>query len=152
MVGESDPCRFYRLMIRWTGLAPWEFEFPSPGSLTSTFLSCALRAGAPPRRLLRSRSGAESCSLDTGTLLPNNQRQHHTSHAPKDVLPLRICANHCLPCQQPLRAFPGWIRSPPLGGDSGWIRSPPNSHSARPVHLIITMMKWSRTSPGVARS
>ena len=23
-------------MIRWTGLAPWEFEFPFPGSLTST--------------------------------------------------------------------------------------------------------------------
>ena len=26
-------------MIRWTGLAPWEFEFPFPGSLTSTFLA-----------------------------------------------------------------------------------------------------------------
>jgi len=26
-------------MIRWTGLAPWKFEFPFPGSLTSTFLS-----------------------------------------------------------------------------------------------------------------
>ena len=25
-------------MIRWTGIAPWEFEFPFPGSLTSTFL------------------------------------------------------------------------------------------------------------------
>jgi len=25
-------------MIRWTGLAPWEFAFPFPGSLTSTFL------------------------------------------------------------------------------------------------------------------
>ena len=25
-------------MIRWTGLASWEFEFPFPGSLTSTFL------------------------------------------------------------------------------------------------------------------
>ena len=25
-------------MIRWTGLAPWEFEFPLPGSLISTFL------------------------------------------------------------------------------------------------------------------
>ena len=25
-------------MIRWTGLAPWEFEFLFPGSLTSTFL------------------------------------------------------------------------------------------------------------------
>ena len=27
------------MMIRWTGLAPWEFEFPFPGSLTSTFLA-----------------------------------------------------------------------------------------------------------------
>ena len=26
------------VMIRWTGLAPWKFEFPFPGSLTSTFL------------------------------------------------------------------------------------------------------------------
>jgi len=26
------------VMIRWTGLAPWEFEVPFPGSLTSTFL------------------------------------------------------------------------------------------------------------------
>ena len=26
------------VMIRWTGLAPWEFEFPFPGSLTSSFL------------------------------------------------------------------------------------------------------------------
>jgi hypothetical protein len=25
-------------MIWWTGLAPWEFEFPFPGSLVSTFL------------------------------------------------------------------------------------------------------------------
>ena len=24
-------------MIRWTGLAPWEHEFPFPGSLASTF-------------------------------------------------------------------------------------------------------------------
>ena len=24
-------------IMRWTGLAPWEFEFPFPGSLTSTF-------------------------------------------------------------------------------------------------------------------
>ena len=26
------------VMIRWTGLAPWEVEFPFPGSLTSAFL------------------------------------------------------------------------------------------------------------------
>ena len=30
---------FIIVMIRWTGLAPWELEFPFPGSLTSTFLT-----------------------------------------------------------------------------------------------------------------
>jgi len=34
------------VMMRWTGLAPWEFEFPFPGSLTSTSRS----AGAPTTR------------------------------------------------------------------------------------------------------
>ena len=29
---------FIIVMIRWTGLAPWEFEFSFSGSLTSTFL------------------------------------------------------------------------------------------------------------------
>ena len=28
---------FIIVMFRWTGLAPWEFESPFPGSLTSTF-------------------------------------------------------------------------------------------------------------------
>jgi len=28
---------FIIVMIRWTGVAPREFEFPFPGSLTSTF-------------------------------------------------------------------------------------------------------------------
>jgi hypothetical protein len=27
-------------MIWWTGLAPWEFEFPFPGSRISAFLWC----------------------------------------------------------------------------------------------------------------
>ena len=30
---------FSIVVIRWTGLAPWEFELPLPGSLTSTFLA-----------------------------------------------------------------------------------------------------------------
>jgi len=29
---------FIIVMIRWTGLAPWEFEFRFPGSLASTYL------------------------------------------------------------------------------------------------------------------
>ena len=38
---------FIIVMIRWTGLAPWEFEFTFPGSLTSTFLTGAARQGGP---------------------------------------------------------------------------------------------------------
>jgi len=40
---------FIIVMIRWTGLAPWEFEFPFPGSLASTFLSIRIfpLAGGP---------------------------------------------------------------------------------------------------------
>ena len=34
---------FIIVMIRWTGLAPWEFEFRLPGSFTSTFLSSSAR-------------------------------------------------------------------------------------------------------------
>ena len=29
---------FIMVMVRWIGLAPWEFELSFPGSLTSTFL------------------------------------------------------------------------------------------------------------------
>jgi len=37
---------FIIVIVRWTGLAPWEFEFPFPGSFTSTFLQvrgCGVR-------------------------------------------------------------------------------------------------------------
>ena len=36
--------QFIIMVIRWTGLAPWEFEFPFPGSLTST---CPRPIGSP---------------------------------------------------------------------------------------------------------
>jgi len=56
------------VMIRWTGLAPWEFEFPFPGSLTSTFLdSSGKPPGAPPR------------SLQT---LSHNLSTHSHTHSP----------------------------------------------------------------------
>jgi len=111
------------------------------------------------------------------------------------------CATYCTPCRPLIRAFSGWIRTPPptifttgMGGEgSGFgfqsfgFRVPcfvlktlqrpkscrlkrnetqqlpfeakcmvevssrshgrdSNSHGARPVHLIITMIKWIRTS------
>jgi len=37
---------FIIVMIRWTGLAPWGFEFPFPGSLTPTFLDVPRGCGA----------------------------------------------------------------------------------------------------------
>ena len=37
--GEHRQAKIHTpVMIRWTGLASWEFEIPFPGSLTSTFL------------------------------------------------------------------------------------------------------------------
>ena len=36
-------------MIWWTGLAPWEFEFPFPGSLTSIYMPRGQRTLAPSR-------------------------------------------------------------------------------------------------------
>ena len=44
------------VMTRWTGLAPWEFEFPFPGSLTSTFLA---GGGGTPKRI---RAGKRDAS------------------------------------------------------------------------------------------
>ena len=100
---------FIIVIIRWTGLAPWEFEFPFP-HIHHVNLRIASEAERGRAR-------------ETGILLPNNQRQHRTSHAPKDVLLLRICASYCAPCQLLLRDFPGWIRSPPPTGRA----TPPSS-------------------------
>ena len=52
-----------------------------------------------PSKLTESERPPALWGRETGILLPNNQRHHHTPHAPKDVLPLRICANYCAPCQ-----------------------------------------------------
>jgi len=58
---------FIIVMIRWTGLAPWEFEFPFPGSLTSTFLMIGRfplpATGTRPGWALRSESVARASSL-----------------------------------------------------------------------------------------
>ena len=62
---------FIIVMIRWTGLAPWEFEFPFSGSLASTFL---VAAGC----VFRSR-GQGGCTHDTasvGGLTPRGLREH----------------------------------------------------------------------------
>ena len=45
---------FIIVMIGWTGLAPWEFEFPFPGSLTST--------SPPPRFVCRGGPAATAAN------------------------------------------------------------------------------------------
>ena len=49
------------VMIRWTGLAPWEFELPFPGSVTSTFRHPHLHAvrGLPANRFRAKREKLE---------------------------------------------------------------------------------------------
>jgi len=46
-------CSFIIVMIRWTGLAPWEFEIPFPGSRTSTFLWQPEEACGAAKELVR---------------------------------------------------------------------------------------------------
>ena len=56
---------------------------------------------------------SDACTCrETGSSLPDNQRQHQISRAPKDVLPLHKFANYCAPSQPLLRALFDWIRSP----------------------------------------
>ena len=58
---------FIIVMIRWIGLAPREFEFPVPGSLTSTFLDrCGYGRsdqGRRPRQVPQLRTGCEPGSV-----------------------------------------------------------------------------------------
>jgi len=48
---------FINEMIWWTGLAPWEFEFPFAGSLILTFLVRLLNMGALLRESGKARDG-----------------------------------------------------------------------------------------------
>ena len=66
-----SPCqRCYPLsviigMIRWTGFAPWEFEYPFPGSPTSTVLFVSLNLAThyplPLRGATHSMSPSQKC-------------------------------------------------------------------------------------------
>ena len=49
---------FIIVMIRWTGLAPWEFEFSFPGSLTSNILTINAQ-----RRLLQAPGGVRGSGV-----------------------------------------------------------------------------------------
>ena len=64
---------FIIVMIRWTGLAPWEFELPFPGSLTSTFLQ--VRFGTGVHKLNNFRTTVEGMI----TLVPSLSLAHTLS-------------------------------------------------------------------------
>ena len=44
---------FIIVMIRWTGLAPWESGFPFPRSLTSNINNCGVFGPDPARQVRR---------------------------------------------------------------------------------------------------
>ena len=58
------------VMIRWTGLAPWEFEIPFSGSLTSTFQHTTTHVGRrhDSRNARRGPGGVNTKSGGRGTL------------------------------------------------------------------------------------
>jgi len=75
---------FIIVMIRWTGLAPWEFEF---------IFQVALHLPSCERFVLHCRTTGASTAPCT------SRRMCCPTH----------CASYCAPCQPHLRAFPGWI-------------------------------------------
>ena len=56
---------FIIAMIRWTGLAPQEFEFPFPGSLTSTLPQTRAARCATSRPRMRASQGTPPWSAST---------------------------------------------------------------------------------------
>ena len=80
------------VMISWTGLAPWEFEFPFPGSNASTFLEHGCRTvldfeSAEACERVQGQEEAEAHldfeggSPDQSASGPHNARLSHTSKA-----------------------------------------------------------------------
>ena len=96
-------------MIRWTGLAPWEFEFPFPGSLTSTFVGrfgvnsmarlFALEEkdldtilGADPNPLSHTLSLSRAHTLS----LSHTKREREREREEKDTRNPRVCVCACV--------------------------------------------------------
>ena len=82
------------VMIRWTGLAPWKFQYPFPGSLTSTFLE--LHTHSPindPRQGASQRTTSPRCLASTSDRscepLFVGQTHHTHLHTLRDW---KICA------------------------------------------------------------
>jgi len=74
---------FTILMTRWTGLAPWEFVFPFPGSFTSTFLS-QIKEGNPT--FFEAQDNQEISGLDTYNIKKNPRYRSSSSLLSLQVL------------------------------------------------------------------
>ena len=61
---------FIIVMIRWTGLAPWEFQFPFPGSLTSPFLEVPPETMYPKPETGYPQEEAKSKRIAAARVLP----------------------------------------------------------------------------------
>ena len=73
-------------MIAWTGFAPWELEFPLPGSLTSTFQATKAKYGG-------GRAPSVSMSLDKSGQKDDAEGKKDTPC--KDKPPdKKVCATH----------------------------------------------------------
>jgi len=87
---------FIIVMIRWTGLAPWEFEFPFPGSLTSTFLAEGKVPNPNPKSQILNPEFQKS----------NSEPEPQKSNS-------ELCSLHQNPTPRTLNACPRWTPPPP---------------------------------------
>jgi hypothetical protein len=112
-------------MIWWTGLAPWEFESPFPGSLISTFR--ILRRG-------RDRAGAVAGSLPARTALRQDAgarrpgRKTHETQETRD-LNLSCCPEHETLTMKPQSRIPDPRSQIP---DPGSLKSDPEVRNPKP--------------------
>jgi len=81
---------FIIVMIRWTGLAPWEVEFPFPGSLTSTFLCISA-----PQTLHQKPGMAFSSSLFSSLLLSSLELSDTKVYEPQIRALLETASHFC---------------------------------------------------------
>ena len=65
------------VLIRWTGLAPWDFEFPFPGSLTSTFLVGRAHLSSATERNGGGRAPMRQSAAAVDLLVPATTRSRH---------------------------------------------------------------------------
>ena len=146
-------------MIRWTGLAPWEFEFPFPDSLRSTFLR-GLNSNRFSHKISRLKRGVnrEISHVKTGVIDSRlvgwlkRGRSHKTRRYRGVTYPDRISPSiQCI-----LRgSLESETRTRSEHGPDWWGGAPEGSPDAavetlaHPLHLVladVTLVKALRSS------